>query len=100
MDGPVMLNPEARNKLLSKAEGWIQKAERERDPFDRYMSYFVAFKILYDIYAKEMNTDADLSLGDSRRAVEIGELIPDKEELLRDLKKPFRDYLEIIPAFR
>ncbi len=95
-----MLNPDRRNNLLSKAEGWIQKAEKERDPFDRYMSYFIAFKILYDMYTKERNPEADLSLGDSRRAVEVGDLIAGKEALLKDLKKPLRDYLEIIPAFR
>jgi hypothetical protein len=100
MDGHVMLNPDARKNLLVKAEGWIQKAEKERDPFDKYMSYFISFKILYDIYAKEMNPSADLSLGDSRRAVEVGNLIPDKEALVNDLKQPLRDYLEIIPAFR
>jgi len=95
-----MLNPTARKNLLSKAERWIQKAEKEQDPFDRYVSYFISFKILYDSYAKEMNADADLSLGDSRRAVEIRDLVPDKEALLRDLKEPLRDCLTMIPAFR
>lgn len=95
-----MLNPTVRKNLLSKAERWIQKAEKEQDPFDRYVSYFISFKILYDSYAKEMNADADLSLGDSRRAVEIRDLVPEKVALLRGLKGPLRDCLEIIPAFR
>ena len=95
-----MLNPASRKKLLSKTEGWIQKAEKESDPFDKYVSYFIAFKILYDSYAKEKNADVDLSLGDSERAVEIRDLVPDKEALFRDIKIPLHDSLEIIPAFR
>jgi len=95
-----MLNSALRNNMLAKVEYWIQKAEKERDPFDKYVSYYLSFSILYNSYAKETDPNADLTYGEDRRAVEIGNIILDKKALVDDLKGPLRDYLEIIPAFR
>ncbi len=95
-----MLNRDVRNNMLTKVEGWIQRAEKERDPFDKYISYYTSFSILYNTYAKEMDASADLTYGEGRRAADIGNLIPDKQAVVNDLREPLRDYLEIIPAFR
>jgi len=95
-----MLNPSAKKNLLAEIEGWIQRAEKEREPFDRYVSYFTAFNMLYNLYAKEMDAGVDLAFGDRKRAIRAADLVADKGALLEDLRQPLKDYLETIPAFR
>ncbi len=67
----IVLVPSEREAMLSKVESWMTKAGHENDAFDKYVSYFIGFNILYNMYAKELDSDVDLSDGDKKRAEEV-----------------------------
>lgn len=40
-------------ELLKKIEEWQRKANDEADPFNNYISVFIAYNIFYNLYAKK-----------------------------------------------
>jgi hypothetical protein len=95
-----MLSPLERNILLSKVELWIGKAGVETDQFDKFVSFFTAFNILYNMNAKEQDSEADLSDGDKKRSIEVRTLVRDPNGLFISLKNPLSKYLQVLPSFR
>ncbi|MDH5732977.1 MAG: hypothetical protein OEY88_04245 [Candidatus Bathyarchaeota archaeon] len=88
-----------RDMLLRKIEEWRIKAQIETDPFNKYLSIFIAYNIFYNLYKKTEHPGADLTCGDSTRAVETRSLI-DSEKLLEQLKSELIEYLGFIPIYR
>jgi len=89
------------DELIEKVKEWKKKANSETDPFDRYVSIFIAYNIFYNLYEKKKINDinADFFLGDSRRAIEVIEL-SDFARLFDELRTDLAEYLKIIPVFR
>lgn len=85
--------------LLKKIEQWKRKAMNETDPFDRYLSIFIAYNIFYNLYKKTENPSADLIYGDSTRAIEVQSLIG-SSKLLKLLEPNLKEYFELIPIYR
>lgn len=88
-----------RDNLLRKIEEWEIKAQNENDPFNKHLSIFIAYNIFYNLYKKSDYPDADLSRGDSKRAIATLALMK-KDELFNTLKLDINRYLGIIPAYR
>lgn len=88
-------------ELLEKVEEWQDKANREADPFNKYVSIFIAYNIFYNLYAKRRtrNFQADFTRGDSERAIATLSLI-NADQLFRLIESDFREYISIIPVFR
>lgn len=83
--------------MLDKVERWVQKAQGESDEFDKFISYSIAFNILYNMYAKRINPSLDLSRGDNNRAIEIINLITDKKIFVKTLPS-LCEYMNMIPV--
>lgn len=86
-------------ELLEKVEEWQNKAKRETDPFNKYVSIFTAYNIFYNLYAKSRSSNIDFSQGDSRRATDTIALV-ETEQLFESLKTDLKEYLSTIPVFR
>jgi hypothetical protein len=88
-----------RDKLLRKIQEWRVKAGEETDPFDRYLSLFIAYNIFYNLFKKTKDPNANLAHGDSARAVETQSLAhPDA--LFKILEPELRRYVNLIPIYR
>ena len=86
-------------ELLEKVEEWQNKARCETDPFNKYISMFIAYNIFYNLYAKRKNPDADFTRGDRTRATATINLI-EADQLYCLIKSDLKEYLLIIPVFR
>lgn len=88
-------------ELLEKIDEWQVKAKSETDPFDKYVSMFIAYNIFYNLYAKKKsgNNKTDFSQRDSHRATATTSLIK-ADQLLVSLEPDLREYVSIIPVFR
>lgn len=89
-----------REMLLGKIEEWQSKARFESDPFNKYVSIFIAYNIFYNLYEKTEHPSADLTYGDNKRAIATISLVTDGDQLLHSIDSDLKDYLEIIPVFR
>jgi hypothetical protein len=85
--------------LLKKIEEWKRKASHENDPFDKYLSIFIAYNIFYNLFKKTEEPSADLTFGDSERAIETQALVAN-EDLFQTLKPELKDYLGLIFVYR
>jgi Apea-like HEPN len=85
--------------MLDKVVEWCAKAEHDDDPFDRYVSYFIAFNILYNTYAVELRSGVDLSTGDRTRAVGAGNLITNASLAIENMGSALTDYIRMIPIY-
>lgn len=45
-------------ELLEKVDEWQAKARSETDPFNKYVSMFIANNIFYNLYAEKKSTRA------------------------------------------
>lgn len=88
-----------RDFLLEKIEEWQKKAQCEEDPFNRYVSTFIAYNIFYNLYKKTKDPKADLTFRDSSRAIETQFLIKE-DQLFRTLKPDLKEYIKYIPIYR
>lgn len=95
-----MLTRQVRKRMLAKVQDWISKGKKEADVFDRYVSYFIAFNIMYNLYAKELRHSVDFTTGDKQRALEVSNLISNPSPVIAKLKKSLEAYLPLIPMFR
>lgn len=88
-------------ELLEKVEEWQNKAKRETDPFNKYVSIFIAYNIFYNLYAKKKtgNFQADFSRSDSKRATATVSLVK-ADELFKTIEADLKEYTSIIPIFR
>lgn len=89
------------NDLLEKIREWQTKANSESDPFDKYVSIFIAYNIFYNLYEKRKKSfsDTDFVSGDSKRAVSTVELV-EPDELFAQVVPDLARYVQIIPVFR
>ena len=85
--------------LLRKIVEWQEKAQHETDPFNKYVSIFIAFNIFYNLYKKTKNPSADLTYRDKSRAIETTSLL-DETQLFESLKHDLSEYIAFIPAYR
>jgi hypothetical protein len=85
--------------MLKKIQEWVTKAESEADPFNRYLSLFIAYNIFYNLYKKTQNSDADLFYGDSLRAIET-QTLADSNFLIKTLEPELTEYINFIPVYR
>jgi hypothetical protein len=80
-------------------EEWKTKALRENDPFNKYLSAFIAHNLFYNLYKKTEHPSADLFFGDSERAIEVRKLIDDNGLLFEILKPELEVYVGFIPTY-
>lgn len=85
--------------LLRKIREWQEKAQHETDPFNRYISIFIANNIFYNLYKKTKDPSADLTYGDRDRAIGILPLV-DENRLFQSLKRELAVYIDFIPIYR
>ena len=85
-------------RLEEKINKWVKKGEDESDNFDKYISYFIAFNILYNDYAKRENPNVDLSRGDRKRAFGVRSSISDKDNFVKNISSELEEYVNIIPV--
>lgn len=88
-----------RDILLRKISEWEEKARKEDDPFNKYISIFIAYNIFYNLFKKTRDPEADLTYGDSSRAIEILLLIDDSR-LFQLLRNDLSVYIAFIPIYR
>lgn len=79
------------------------KARTENDPFNKYVSLFIAFNIFYNLYEKKrmgvVNRYVDYLSGDNQRAMRVVGL-SNIDQLFDTLSADLTNYLDIIPVFR
>lgn len=89
-------------KMIANVRDWIEKARDENDSFDRYISYFIAFNILYNLNAKKVipNFDPIKSKNrDSELATKtIIELISDNATFVEKVAPELFPYIRLIPV--
>ena len=87
-------------ELLEKIEEWRVKANSESDPFNKYISVFIAYNIFYNLYAKRKNRtpQADFTRGDSKGATATISLI-EADQLFPLIESDLEEYVKIIPVF-
>jgi len=85
---------------MEKVEEWQVKARCETDPFNKYVSIFIAYNIFYNLYAKKRSGDfrADFTQGDSNRSSAVISLI-ETDQLFKSIELDLRSYTSIIPVF-
>ena len=89
----------AENDLIEKIIEWQTKANSENDPFDKYVSIFIAYNIFYNLYEKKKTgVFEDFVFGDSRRAIRTIELV-EPHQLFSVIFSDLAEYLHIIPVF-
>src|SRR5437879_61078 len=88
-----------RGYLLERIQQWQLKARKEPDPFDRYVSFFVAYNTFYNLYWKTENPTDNLLSGDKRRSISPRGLIADHKRLVDELAPHLTDYLILIPIY-
>lgn len=87
-------------ELLEKVEEWQAKARRETDPFNKYVSVFIAYNIFYNLFARKTGKfRGDFTRSDSRRATATVSLVK-ADELSSLIESDLREYVRIIPVFR
>lgn len=82
----------------SSVDHWIQKATKESDPFDKYISYFIAHNMLCSLVALHDNPKVDLMSGDADRAFGVARIIRDKKNFVDQIKEELADYVGRIPV--
>jgi hypothetical protein len=98
-EGEIEMRIVERDNILAKIHEWRTKARKEMDPFNRYLSLFIAYNIFYNLYKKTQDPKADLFYGDSARAVETQSLV-DSDLLFKMLKSELVEYVSFIPLYR
>jgi len=88
-------------ELLEKVGEWTAKARVESDPFNKYVSMFIAYNIFYNLYAWKRSNGSyeDYSGKDSRNATATISLVK-ADKLLKSIAPELPEYLLIIPVFR
>lgn len=88
-------------ELLEKVDEWQAKATCETDPFNKYVSVFIAYNIFYNLYAKKKsgNSSVDFTQGDSKRATTTISLV-EVDPLFKSVESDLKEYLSLIPVFR
>ena len=61
--------------LVDKVKGWIEKGDGEENSFDKLISYWIAFNIIYNVYSKKKHPKRDYTQKDRCKAVQIKELL-------------------------
>jgi hypothetical protein len=88
-------------ELLQKVNEWQAKARRETDPFNKYVSVFIAYNIFYNLYARKKggNSEKDYSKKDSHNATATISLV-EADQLFKSIEPDLREYISLIPVFR
>jgi len=88
-------------ELLEKIEEWQAKANGESDPFNKYVSIFIAYNIFYNLYSRKRAgfREQDFTHHESRRATATISLIK-ADQLFKLIEPGLRRYILIIPVFR
>ena len=69
--------------FLPRIKKWFEKAERSKDAFDKYISFFIATNILYGVWAKisQFRENPD-KINDKKEFLNLQDLIDSKEEFI------------------
>jgi len=54
---------------------WVKKSNEDNDPFDKFISLFIAFNMFYNLYALYKDPYTDLEHGDRDKALSTLELL-------------------------
>src|SRR5207302_10226127 len=83
--------------ILAKIYDWLAKSRTDTDPYDSYISVFIAFNIFYNLNAKTRNPRTNLRFGDGKRAVDVWRFV-DAATLMTRLGKHLDSYVNLIPV--
>jgi len=73
------------SQVLERADQWIFKAKLEPDHFNRFMSFWVAYNMIYGIYSKRVKPRESITRFDSKKAIRTKILLKDSRLLKSDL---------------
>lgn len=90
------MEPREREMALAKIDEWRTKGNDELDPFNKYVSLFIAYNIFYALYEKTENSN---DFKDSEGAISTLDLIPDRTELFQEMEPDLREYAQMIPVY-
>jgi hypothetical protein len=90
------MEPRERDMALAKIDEWRAKADGDLDPFNKYVSLFIAYNVFYALYEKTRNAD---DFRDSEGAISTLDLISDRTELFQEMESDIREYAQIIPVY-
>src|SRR5438094_3036666 len=83
--------------ILEKTFDWVAKSRTDTDPYDKYVSIFIAFNIFYNLVAKTRNPRTNLRFGDGKRAIGVRKLL-DSSAVISHLGEFLDAYLPMIPV--
>ncbi len=84
---------------MGKIHEWWLKGRKEEDPFDKYVSIFITYNMLYNLYAKTRYPGTDSSRDDRGKAIRMLELVSEPGRLVHRLDDYLGDYLNFIPIY-
>jgi len=95
------MEEQERDLLICKIKEWQEKSKREIDPFNKYVSIYIAYNIFYNLFEKTENPSATLTTGDKNRSISTINLINDKDgdRIFKLLQSELENYLKIIPIY-
>ena len=73
------------SQVLERADQWILKAKQEPDQFNRFMSFWVAYNMIYGIYTKRVKPKESITWFDREKAIRTTILLKDSCHLKSDL---------------
>jgi hypothetical protein len=83
--------------ILGKTYDWVAKSRNDTDPYDKYVSIFIAFNIFYNLNAKTRKPLINLRFGDSERALKVRRLL-DATTVLMHLGHSLDSYVDFVPV--
>ena len=86
--------------LLQRIEEWRRKSHQEENPFDSYMSIFIAYNIFYSLYWNTRYSSRAQNRGDQRKALATTALLNGSDQLFQRIQPALENYLRIIPIYR
>ena len=87
--------------LLRKIKEWQEKANAEDDPFDKYISMFIAYNIFYNLYEMKRTNNFDEDSYDHDRDKAINAIkLSNSVQLFDEISAELDAYLKMIPVFR
>lgn len=87
-------------QVLERIEGWKEKAQSDDDQFNRFMSLWIAYNMIYCLYSKHVKPRESKIKNDSKKAIRMKNLISGSDELRQYLISVAPNLIDILNHFR
>lgn len=88
------------NQVLERAEQWQEKANNQNNSFDRFISLWIAYNMVYGLYSKKECPNESPMENEGGKAIRIKKLIRDSEPLKQYLIQITPEFAEMLNIFR